>query len=348
MIFKNVLIRSLCIFISLLIVAGTTRSSVAQTPCTDKDALTAKSCQGDSTSSDEQALFELVAKYRSAKGLPSVKLSPGLSMVANRHLIDLMQNVKSFTHGWSDCPYDIAVQKTWHCVSDAPQRLNSGYKGQGFETLYHTAKGNATPQMALDAWKQSKLHNSIILNLDIFKDMVWDEVGIAVNGPYAALWFGSPVSKTAAAANLKGIGLGVSYDDAVKGLSNLLSIDQTSSTAETNKWQGFTADKKTKLEILGSKADITEASVAISMKLGSDGTLSHANQKILVTLLGNCFPEWLNIDAWVTSSVAAISANRSAMRAKLVRKNTIEFSSNAVNSLLLRIAPEAKQKYMEF
>lgn len=345
--FRNVLIRYFS-FMAFLMAVGVEHSVTAQTQCTGQGVLTAKSCAGDATSADEEALLQIVNKYRAETGLPAVKLSSSLSMVGNRHLIDLIQNVKFFTHGWSNCPYDFNVEKTWPCVGDAPVRLNSGYKGEGFETLYKTAKGNATPDAALAAWKKSTLHNSIILNLDMFKDRTWDEVGVAISGPYAALWFGAPVSKIAAATNLKGIGLGVSYDDAVKGLSALLSIDKTSLTADNNKWQGFTADKKTKLEIFGTQKDISEASVSISMKLGPDGKLTAENQKILVTLLGNCFPEWPNIDAWVTSSVAAISADRSAMRAKLVRKNTIEFSSNALNSLLLRIQPESKQKYQEF
>ncbi len=263
----------------------------AQVLCTGNQVFTAKSCPDDANSSDEQALFQLVTKYRTANGRPEIRLSQTLSMVANRHLIDLMQNIKSFTHSWSNCPYDINNEKTWPCVIDAPQRLNSGYKGQGYETLYHTTTGNAAPEIALEAWKKSPLHNSIILNLDIFKGIVWDEVGIAVYGPYAALWFGSPGGKSQAIANAKGIGLGVSYDQAVAGLSKMLSIDQTSSTVENNKWLGYSTDKKTRLEIFGTRKDIAEASVGISMKLGANGKLSPENHAILSTLLTNLFPE---------------------------------------------------------
>lgn len=46
--------------------------------------------------------------------------------------------------------------------------------------------------LALDAWKKSDLHNSIILNLGMFEKMQWDEVGIAIDGEYASLWFGHP------------------------------------------------------------------------------------------------------------------------------------------------------------
>ncbi len=344
-IFRNVLIRSASILLVCLIALGAVRTAPAQATCSGKDALTSKSCAGDANSAEEQALFDLVAKYRTANGLPAVRLSPALSMVANRHIIDLLQNVKAFTHGWSNCPYDFNVEKTWPCVSDSPKRLNSGYTGQAFETLYRTTAGQATPALAMDAWKKSKLHNSIILNLDVFKDLPWNEVGVAVEGGYAALWFGFPGG---VATPAKGNGLGVSYDQAVAGLSKLLSIDQASSSAGNNKWLGVSADKKTTLEILGSPKDITQATVGISMKLGADGNLTADNHKLLVTLLGNLFPEWPNIDAWLSNSVAAISADRSASRTKLVRKIAIDLRSDAANSLKLLIKPESKEKYMEF
>jgi uncharacterized protein YkwD len=87
-------IRSLSIVFVCLIVLVTVRTETAQPPCSGVDALTAKSCAGDTTSPDEQVLFDLLTKYRTANGLPAVRLSPALSMVAYRHIIDLVQNVK--------------------------------------------------------------------------------------------------------------------------------------------------------------------------------------------------------------------------------------------------------------
>src|SRR5205085_2364906 len=81
-------------------------------------------------------------------------------------------------------------KKTWSCVTDAPRRLKVGYKGQGFETLYSTSSGRAMGSAALDAWKKSTLHNSIILNKGSFTNIPWDEVGVGIAGPYAVLWFG--------------------------------------------------------------------------------------------------------------------------------------------------------------
>lgn len=334
-------------FVVFLIMTTVSAVSYAQGTCAGDQVFAAKTCPGDATSSDEQVLFQLLTKYRTANGRPVIQLSQSLSMVANRHLIDLMQNVKYFTHSWSNCPYDINNEKTSGCIIDAPQRLNSGYKGQGYETLYHTTNGNAAPEFALDAWKKSTLHNSIILNLGMFKGMAWDEVGIAVNGPYAALWFGAPDGKSQAVGNTKGNGLGVSYDQAVAGLSKTLSIDQKSSTVESNKWQGFSADRKIKLEIFGTRKDISEASLAISIKFEADGRLSQLNRTVLSTLLTNIFPEWPNFDTWITSTIAAIAADKTASRTKLVRKNAIEFRSDGSNLLKVSITPESKQRYVD-
>ena len=40
--------------------------------------------------------------------------------------------------------------------------------------------------------RRATLHNSIILNLGLFSKVQWDEVGVAIDGEYAALWFGRP------------------------------------------------------------------------------------------------------------------------------------------------------------
>ncbi len=333
--FRSVPVRSLSNIFVFLIALGATQSTLAQPPCSGKVALTAKICAGDTNSPEEKALFDLVARYRAANGLPAIRLSPALSMVANRHIIDLVQNVKSFTHGWSNCPYDFNVEKTWPCVGDSPKRLNSGYTGQGFETLYRTTTGKATPALAMEAWKKSKLHNSIILNLDMFKNMPWDEVGVAVDGQYAALWFGYG-GNSGSGTPIKGNGLTVSYDQAVAGLSKLLSI-QATSVAGTSRWLGISADKKIRLEMVGSPNAVTQA--IFSIKLGSSSKLSSDNQKIIVTLLGNLFPEWPNIDTWLTTSVAAISDDSSVWRSKTIRDTKVDLRSDGADSFKLLIKP---------
>jgi hypothetical protein len=342
---RTSIITFLLLFVIWICANGASTLILAQGGCTGAQVLNAKNCGGDTNSPEEQSLFQLVNKYRAANNRPELRLSSSLSMLANRRLLDLKLNVKTLTHSWSNCPYDIKDEKTWPCVIDAPRRLNTGYKGQGYETLYRTVTGRASPSLALEAWEKSNLHNSIILNLGMFKDMTWDEVGIAVDGQFAALWFGYPGTGGKGVGTSE-LGLGVSYDQAVTGLSKILSVNLASATVEANKWQGYSADKKIKLEIFGTRKDVSEASLAISMKIEA-GKLSAKGQAVLSTFLKNLFPEWPDRDTWIASSVAAITADRTASKTKLVRKISVEMSSNGTNSLRLLITPESKPKYTE-
>lgn len=317
----------------------------AQPACTGKQIFTSRACAGDATSADEQTLFELVNKYRAANGQPQLRLSSSLSMVANRRMLDLKQNTRVLTHSWSNCPYDIAVQTTWPCVLDAPEKFNSGYKGQGFETLYSTTTGKVVPRLAVEAWSKSTLHNSIILNLATFKDLPWNEVGVAIDGQYAALWFGHPGPGAAAGGEAEN-GLGVSYDQAVAGLAKTLSISQVSSEVEAGKWQGYSADKKIRLEVYGSRKDVSEAKLGVSVKLDG-GTLGPQARTAISTLLGNLFPEWADHDSWIAAGVAALAKDRTAMRTKVVRKINIDLESDGASSIKLTIRPESKKAAVE-
>lgn len=331
------------VFFSFQVVAN---SVWAQEKCTGNQIFTAKNCAGDTNSADEKALYDIVNKYRVANGRPAIRLSVSLSMLANRRMLDLQQNLKTLTHSWSNCSYDINDKKTWPCVIDAPTRLNCGYKGQGYETLYRTSSGAATSALALDAWKKSSLHSSIILNKDIFQKMAWDEVGVAIDGQYAALWFGYPGSGSLGTGGSVA-GLGVSYEQAVAGLSKILSIDQKSSSIENNIWQGFSTDRKIKLEIYGTRKEINEANVGITVKLEPDGKLDSKNQIVLATLLKNLFPEWQDIDMWISGAINLISQNQTAWKTKLVRKIAIELKSDGPNSLKLSVKPQSKPSYIQ-
>ncbi|MGB7201481.1 MAG: hypothetical protein WBD16_04350 [Pyrinomonadaceae bacterium] len=318
----------------------------AQANCTGTQILQATNCTGDEVSSEEKILLNLVNRYRVANGRSELRSSNPLSMVANRRVLDLKQNLKSLTHSWSNCKYDINDQKTWPCVTDSPKRLKSGYDGRGYETLYRTAMGRALSIPALDAWKKSPLHNSIILNLSMFKDLEWEELGVAIDGQFAALWFGAK-GGAPKGSNEQVIGLGVSYDQAVKGLNRLLAIDQFSSTVENNRWQGFSPDRKIKLEIYGTKKELSEVNLGISIKLESDQTLAPKNKLAVVTLLKNIFPEWSDPDAWFENSLAVILADKSGSRTKIVRKIALEMLTDGQGSVKLLIKHQEKPKYIE-
>ncbi len=316
-------------------------AAAVEVNCSGKQIFTERSCSGDAVGADERALFDLVAAYRAQNRLPAAKLSVELSKVANRHLLDLDLNLKSLTHSWSNCPYDIRDQKSWTCVIDAPTRLGTGYHGEGYETIYRIASGTASPPLALEAWKKSTLHNSIILNLDMFKSIQWDEIGVAIVGQYAALWFGSPVVSGAGMAK-PAQGLGVTYDQAVSGLTKLIAIDRSSSTDGGGKWQGTSADKKLKLEIFGAPNDIAEANMRISAKLESDGKLSSTSLTTISTLLKNLIPDWEERDAWLTKTLKTLGTDKDATRTQIIRKISVEMTNGVGNSIELSVRPYTK------
>ena len=323
-----------------------TNSAVGQAICTAAQALSAKVCAGDTTSSEERALFEIVNKYRTANGRSALRLSAPLSVLANRRALDMRLNMKMLTHSWSNCAYDVKNEKTFDCVTEAPRRFNTGYNGQGYETLYRTATGTADPKLALQAWQKSPPHNAIIVNSGIFSDLAWDEFGVAVDGQFAVLWFGHPGGGGAVMGG-SSPGIGATYDQAVAGLSKILAVKQVSSTGvENNKWQGYSADKKIKLEIYGAKRDINEANIAITMKLES-GRLSPQANAALSTLLKNLFPEWADRDAWIAGAVASIAANSTASKTKVVRNVNVEVSSGGPGTLRLAVTPSSKPRYIE-
>jgi hypothetical protein len=206
--------------------------------------------------------------------------------------------------------------------------------------------GRALPVSALDAWKKSPLHNSIILNQDTFKSLEWDELGIAIDGQFAALWFGykGGMPKESEA---RVIGLGVSYDQAVKGLKKLLTINESSSTIENKRWQGFSADRKLKLEVYGTKRELSEANLDISIKLEPNQTLAQKNKLAVLTLLRNIFPEWTDLESWFDSSLAAIQADRSASKTKIVRKIAVELRPEGQGGVALSIKHQEKPTYVE-
>ena len=332
-------IRSGLVALFLLVLSA--MAANGQPACKGKDLFYSYTCAGDTNSGDETALFDLVNKYRVASGQPELRLSPPLSKLANRRLLDLQQNMRVMTHSWSNCPYDIKDESTWPCVIEAPKRLNSGYIGEGYETLYRVQTGKATAALALEAWKKSSLHNSIILNQGMFKDTPWNEVGVGLDGAYAVLWFGYP-GKSDRPQTATIAGLGVTYDQAVAGMAKMLTIEQTSSSVENNIWQGFSSDKKIRLEVYGVPKEIGEANVSITVKLEENGKLDANSKSVLTKFLTNIFPEWPDIEAWIDRSVNAISLNRTASRTKLVRKVAIEMSADGQNSIKVSIAPETK------
>lgn len=330
------------IFLSVLLLLVCNGDSYSQTNCTGAKIFAEKNCMGDDVSPIEKELYKIVNEYRAKNNLPPVALSNPLSIVANRHLLDLVNNIKSLSHGWSNCPYDIKNQSTWNCLFDSPKRLNVGYNGNGYENLYRSFSGNATPALALEAWKKSEMHNSLILNLDVWKDTKFDAFGVAITGSYAALWFGSKGDVSKELKYEKKAGLGITFEQTVAGLTKVISIKKASSSLDNEEWSGASSDKSVMLSVVGVKEDISQAVISIRIKIEKNSQISQKNRSVLKTFLNNLIPEWKEKDIWIDAAMKNLQQNPKEPQIVNQGNKTISVSIDKENYISIAVKPYRK------
>ena len=324
-----------------------TQTCFAQFDCVNAQIFNAKNCTGDDVSGEETKLLQIINEYRVQNKLPQVPISKPLSIVANRHLLDLQKNLQTITHSWSDCRYDLKDSKTWNCVTDAPKRLNVDFNGQSYENLFRTVKGNAAPQFALDAWKKSELHNSLILNLGIWNAKQWDSVGISINGQYAAIWFGVKGSGELLAVK-SGKGLGISFLEVVKNLENLVAIEKTSNVVDKDIWVGKSKDKSIILEMLGTSEDIERAGFSIKIKLDPQKNPTARNRDLMLIFINNMFPKSREAEKWLDPNLATIMQDPKATKSLIKDGKVLQIRKDANNYLILTAKPYKKTSAIEF
>jgi uncharacterized protein YkwD len=156
-------------------------------------------------SKEEQKLYELMMDYRKSKKLPPIALSAKLTMVAQAHAHDLMDNYnfdvnnKCNPHSWSkkgkwsSCCYT-NDHKQAECMWKKPKEI-AGYEGYGYEIAYYSTRG-ATAEEGLAGWKLSPGHNPLIINEGTWSKIDWKGVGIGFYGEYGVVWFGDVADDT--------------------------------------------------------------------------------------------------------------------------------------------------------
>lgn len=328
----------------LLLLIGCSFSVNAQNQCQGEQLFTQKVCAGDEVSNDELQLLNLINQYRKENKLNEIQLSKPLSVVANRHLIDLQLNVKYLTHAWSNCPYDIKNKDTWNCVTAAPKRLKVDFEGNGFENLYRNLNANANPSIALEGWKKSPLHNSLILNLGTWNSQNWESIGVSVRGQYAAIWFGTSDAKKAIADFKPPKGLGLSFEDVVKNLSNVVSIQKTSSVIANDKWVGVSKDKFVILELYGETKDIAEANLLLKVKLDAQKQLTERNKNLVLIYLNNIFSSTKEAEKWFDDNFAMILQDKSSTKFFVKNNKVLEIRIDRNNYLILNAKPYRKNE----
>ena len=339
--FINLFALSVLLFFSFQIIS-------AQTKCGGEEIYAQKNCSGDEPVKAETELFRLINEYRKQNNLPEVPESKTMYLIANRHLMDINLNLKKLTHSWSDCEFDNNNSQTWKCIFDAPKKFDPAFSGYGYENVYFNSKAKFTPAEALEGWKKSPLHNAAILNKDSFKATPWIAGGVAIDGQYAAVWF---ISTNADASgrvkNTETKGLGISFKDTVKNLTSVLNINNISSTIESEKWEGVSADKSVYLDIYGKPEEVTEGKLGIRVKLAKASSISPQNKKTLTIFLENVSPDWISRSKWLDEAIQKLTVNPknpvSAVRNEII----YELSVDKNNFLNLLVKPKPKTKAIE-
>lgn len=155
---------------------------------------------------NERKLYNLVMEYRKQNNLPSIPLSTSLTFVAQTHCKDLVNNRPNVNgcnmHSWSNkgkwtpCCYTPDHKQAIN-MWNKPSELTP-YKSYGYEIafyVWHSDNPNytATPEEALEGWKSSEGHNSVIINKSIWKSTKWNAIGIGIYKGFATIWFGEKI-----------------------------------------------------------------------------------------------------------------------------------------------------------
>lgn len=159
-------------------------------------------------SPQEAELGRMINEYRATKGLPAVQLSKSLTLVAQQHAWDSVNNSNAWPpapagqecnmHSWSGNVNPALQQGTWTgvCYTDDHANMNgmhrkpreiAGYPSDGYENS-HWASNGVTPASALNGWQNSPGHNAVITEQNGWGPFL--ALGVGINGNYAHMWVG--------------------------------------------------------------------------------------------------------------------------------------------------------------
>ena len=160
-------------------------------------------------SAAEGELARMVNEYRASLGLPALLISKSLSLVAQQHAWDSVNNANALPpapagktcnlHSWSGVVNPALQQGTWTANCYTSDHANAqgmwnkpgeiaGFPGEGVENSFWSS-GAATPAGALTAWKNSPGHNNVMTQQGGWGPMT--SMGVGMNGGIAHLWLSS-------------------------------------------------------------------------------------------------------------------------------------------------------------
>jgi len=201
------------------VASGPALTKVDQTagPAARGAAATTSDVAGVCLSPAEAELARLINEYRNSVGLPSLPVSKSLTLVAQQHVWDSVNN-NPFTeqcnmHSWSGNVNPALQQGTWTAVCYTNDHANmagmhkkpreiAGYPADGYENS-HWASAGASPGGAINGWRNSPGHNAVITEQNGWGPFL--ALGVGISGPYAHMWVGE-VADPAGEAQLCGGG----------------------------------------------------------------------------------------------------------------------------------------------
>ena len=93
---------------------------------------------------------------------------------------------------WTSCCYTPDHSKA-DCMWTKPSELTN-YNGNGYEIACGDTECcldfKMTADYALNSWKGSPGHNSVIINQGSWNDLEWQAIGIGIYKCYSVVWFG--------------------------------------------------------------------------------------------------------------------------------------------------------------
>jgi len=193
---------------TVVIPSGNTGNNTVTTPNTTTPAVSTQETQviealkAMGLTEKEAKLYYMINAYRESLGLPKLSFSKSLTEVARVHVRDSntytpenqvdSRGVQGNLHSWSaNGSWTPVVYTSDHEYQDkmwSKPREITNYTGNGYE-ISSWSSGMISPERALNLWKNSPGHNSIMTTQGSWSFI--KTMGVSIDGHYAHVWFGS-------------------------------------------------------------------------------------------------------------------------------------------------------------
>ena len=197
---------------TVVIPSGNTGNNTVTTPNTTTPAVSTQETQVIEAlkvmglTEKEAKLYYMINAYRESLGLPKLSFSKSLTEVARAHVRDsntytpenqvdsrgMQGNLHSWSANGSWTPVVYTSDHYYMYDMWSKPREITNYTGNGYE-ISSWSSGMISPERALNLWKNSPGHNSI-MTTQITGDADWSDLktmGVSIDGHYAHVWFGS-------------------------------------------------------------------------------------------------------------------------------------------------------------